>query len=150
MKLKLKRFHDDGKGTLGILFVDGVFECFTCEDTYRERKVQGETRIPAGTYWIDFRNIDSPKTRRYRVNYNWFTYHLHIKGVKDFKYVYIHIGNNATHSEGCILVGRQANKSGEEGPEVLKSKIAFKPLYQKIQKALQNGEGVQIKIEDNP
>jgi hypothetical protein len=148
MKLLLKRFYQDDKGTLGILFVDGKFECFTCEDIERDVKVQGKTRIPEGKYWIDYRNIDSPKTRKYKVNFPWFKWHLHLKNVKNFKYVYIHIGNDATHSEGCILVGEQANKFSEKGPQVLKSKLAFKALYEKVSKSLDDGFGVQIEIED--
>ena len=29
MKLEVKRFADNGDTTLGILYIDGVFECFT-------------------------------------------------------------------------------------------------------------------------
>ena len=148
MKLKLKRFYDDGVGTLGMLFVDDKFECFTCEDAERNVKVRGETRIPDGKYWIDYRMVDSPKTRKYKVNYDWFKWHLQLHNVKDFNYVYIHVGNNATHSEGCILVGETAGKYGKNGPEVLKSAIAFKSLYKKISEALDKGEGVQIEIKD--
>jgi len=148
MKLKLQRFHDNGQATLGMLFVDDKFECFTLEDTYRESKIQGETRIPAGKYWVDYRPIESPKTKKYQDAYSWFKWHLHIKDVPNFKYVYIHIGNNKSHTDGCILVGNQSKMYGQNGPEVLGSKVTFKSLYQKVSRALDMGDGVQIEIND--
>ena len=36
MKLELKRFSAGNDSTLGLMFVDGEFECFTLEDEYRE------------------------------------------------------------------------------------------------------------------
>ena len=150
MKLRLERFFDDKKGTLGILFVDNVFECFTCEDTFRSLKVKGKTRIPSGQYWIDFRRVVSNKTKSYRKRYKWFNYHLQLQNVPKFEYVYIHIGNNATHSEGCILVGDQANKYGLSGAEVLKSRVAFNAIYKKVSGALDSGKRVSIEIKDNP
>jgi len=44
MKLELKRFSGQSDTTLGLMFVDGEFECFTLEDEYRADKVKGETR----------------------------------------------------------------------------------------------------------
>jgi hypothetical protein len=56
MKLEVLRFADNGDTTLGILLVDGVFECFTVEDEERKGdKVKGETRVPNGTYDVDLR-----------------------------------------------------------------------------------------------
>ena len=50
MKLTVKRFADDCETTLGILYVDGVFECFTVEDQEQTgNKIKGETRVPEGT-----------------------------------------------------------------------------------------------------
>ncbi len=47
MKLTVKRFADNGETTLGILYIDGVFECFTVEDQEQKGdKVKGETRVP--------------------------------------------------------------------------------------------------------
>ncbi len=46
MKLEVLRFADDGEATLGILFIDGVFKCFTVEDQEQKgEKVMNETRI---------------------------------------------------------------------------------------------------------
>ena len=51
---KLFRFSSGSVSTLGLIMADlndgKVFRCFTLEDEYREAKVSGETRIPAGKY----------------------------------------------------------------------------------------------------
>ena len=76
MKLELKRFSSQSDTTLGLLFVDGEFECFTLEDEYREEKVKGEPTIPAGTYKIEKREdgcllvSDSVKSNRFDENNN--------------------------------------------------------------------------------
>ena len=49
-ELKLLRFKATGDATLGKLYLNEEFECYTLEDEHREVKVDGETRIPAGRY----------------------------------------------------------------------------------------------------
>ena len=56
MKLQLIRTQFGDDATNGLLFVDGVFECYTLEDQYQDQKVYGETCIPEGTYPIEYRN----------------------------------------------------------------------------------------------
>ena len=55
MKLDLLRIQFGEDATNGILFIDGVFECYTLEDEVRDVKVHSETAIPEGTYDIKFR-----------------------------------------------------------------------------------------------
>ena len=58
MKLEVQRFSSKSSSTLGILFdvtTTPEFLCYTLEDEFREVKVSGETRIPAGTYNITLR-----------------------------------------------------------------------------------------------
>ena len=53
MKLKVIRFSSQKDSTSGLLFDDSdgklEFLCYTLEDEYREEKISGETRVPAGT-----------------------------------------------------------------------------------------------------
>ena len=146
MNLELKRIASGTDDTLGALYINGKFECFTLEDEKRTIKVKGETRIPAGNYQIKFREILSGKTKRYRKRYTWFTWHLHLQNVPGFKYVYIHIGNYEKDTDGCLLVGEQllSNLSGRGA--VLKSGPAFKRLYAKISEVLTRGEPVFINV----
>ena len=133
MKLELKRFSSQSDTTLGILFVDGEFECFTLEDEYRADKVKGETRIPAGTYKVEKREVLSGLTEKYRKKYPWFDFHFMLQDVPDFQYVYIHIGNDDDHTDGCLLVS-DAVKSNrfDENNNLSSSGPAFKRLYQKM------------------
>ena len=64
MKLELKRFSAQSDTTLGLMFLDGEFECFTLEDEYRAEKIKGETRIPAGTYKVEKREVISGLTEK--------------------------------------------------------------------------------------
>ena len=141
MKLDVLRYKDDGNTTLGLLFIDGVFECYTIEDEEREEKIKGETRIPEGTYKLDFRRELSGLTHSYRRKYDWFDYHLHVKDVPNFKYVYIHVGNTEKNTDGCLLLGSTVDKDSMfQG----RSTAAFKELYLKVGDAINKGEPINI------
>ena len=72
MELVLKRTFKGPNYTIGQLYVNGVYECDTLEDTDRgltssmtvqeiaSKKLYGETAIPTGTYKIDMNTV-SPK-----------------------------------------------------------------------------------------
>lgn len=102
-RLRLIREPSIGSATLGCLFLDGHFFCFTLEDVIRERpgepvsawKVPGETAIPAGRYRVII--TPSPKFKRPLPL---------ILDVPGFEGIRIHRGNRAVHSLGCPLVGR--------------------------------------------
>jgi len=55
MEILVDRFISDDDSTVSKVSVEGKFVCFGLEDEYREEKVVGETRIPAGTYKIKLR-----------------------------------------------------------------------------------------------
>ena len=55
MKLTVVRTQFGTDATNGLLFIDGMFECYTLEDQYQAVKVMHETCIPEGTYDIKFR-----------------------------------------------------------------------------------------------
>ena len=58
MKLLLERTTYTDKSTIGKLYINGVFQCFTLEDKDRlleqdiSKKVYGESAIPRGTYQV--------------------------------------------------------------------------------------------------
>lgn len=124
--------------TIGRLFVDGVFECFTLEDTVRERaepvvrwKVPGLTAIPKGTYEVQV-------TMSQRFN----KLLPLLIGVPGFSGVRIHPGNTSADTEGCILVG-----AGKRDYAITASRLAFQNLFQKIQQACYRKEPVTITIK---
>ena len=140
MLIELKRGPSADGCTIGKLFVDGQFQCFTLEDVVREIpgqpvatwKVQNQTAIPTGTYKVivdfsDHFQKDLP----------------HILNVPGFDGVRIHPGNTAADTEGCILVGSQQGSG-----EVLDSRTAFGTLFPKIQAALAQSQSVQLSISN--
>ena len=150
MKLNVIR-HQFGKdATNGLLFIDGVFECYTLEDEVRDVKVMSETAIPLGTYEIKFRNIGGFDTK-YTARYG-STFHkgmLELQDVPNFKYILIHTGNTDEHTAGCLLLGetQQDLDKGKDG-FVGGSGDAYKKMYPKVRDALLNGEKVTIEYSN--
>jgi hypothetical protein len=142
MKLLLRRLIDTGKSTVGMLFIDGKFFCFCLEDTHRDTKVYGHTRISAGTYEIRYRK-EGGKHKHYSKKFSWHKGMLHLLNVPNFRYIYIHIGNTADDTLGCILVGTDMGKN-----HISHSTQAYQELCEKVYPALDRGEHVEITILD--
>tara|TARA_R110002020_G_scaffold144946_1_gene318158 strand:- start:11465 stop:11944 length:480 start_codon:yes stop_codon:yes gene_type:complete len=148
MKLKVLRFSSQQDSTSGLLFDDTEgemkFLCYTLEDEYREEKVKGETRIPAGTYKIELRTeggFHSRYTKKYGKTHKGM---LHVTNVPGFKWILIHTGNDDSHTAGCLLVGdSQENNALVKDGFIGKSSNAYKRIYPDIARAVQK-EGVTI------
>ena len=119
MLLTVKRLYKTETSTIGELLVDGIFECFTLEDTERAIKIKGETAIPKVTYKV----IINQSNRFKRLL-------PLLIGVPNFEGVRIHSGNTNHDTEGCILVGQSRNKNF-----IGQSRKAFEKLFKKMQKA---------------
>jgi len=106
MKIKVVREVFTDKSTIGSLYLNDVFFCYTLEDKDRgleqsqsliiiqAKKLFGITAIPYGKYPLIVNK--SPKFGRLLPR---------LQGIKGFDGVLIHRGNSAEHSHGCILVG---------------------------------------------
>ena len=95
MLIEVKRFEFKDTHTIGKLYIDGVYECYTLEDVVRNgSKVIGKTAIPTGEYKVI---IDA--SVRFKQDMP------HILDVPNFTGVRIHSGNTSAHTEGCILLG---------------------------------------------
>lgn len=134
--------------TLGVMYVDNQFECFTLEDEFRTKKLYGETRIPAGTYRITLQT--SGKLHRKYVGLYPNMHHgmLMLHEVPGFNGIMIHQGNTEEHTAGCILVGDELKSNKETRGFLGRSGKAYKRLYPRVTNALLNGEAVSIKITD--
>ena len=148
MKLVLARIFSGEDSTIGVLGVDDKPMCFTCEDEKRLVKVHGETRIPAGTYEIKYRDAGG-MVGRYKARYPWHKGMLHLQDVPGFEWVYIHVGNTDADTLGCILVGNGAQLDGAGGGSITHSRDAYAALYKNVSRALDSGERVDIEILDN-
>ena len=142
MLLEVRREASANGCTLGFMYVDGVFECFTLEDVVREVpglavvdwKVPDVTAIPSGTYKL----IVTASARFHKLL-------PELVDVPGFAGVRIHCGNCAEDTEGCILVGRRRDTAA-----VLESRIAFNALFPKIKGAIDRWEAVEIRIVNPP
>lgn len=119
MNLTLKRKWLTAISTIGELYLDGVFECFFCEDRYRpppQPKIFGITCIPLGRYEVVI--TESPRFKR-RLPL--------LLNVPGFEGVRIHPGNAPADTEGCLLPGRVRGAD-----RVLQSVVAFDVLFAKL------------------
>lgn len=152
MNLILQRFSDNTKSSLGLLFhkEEKKFLNYILEDEFREIKVKGETRIPAGYYELKIRKEDTPLTIKHREAYGqWFKYHIEVTGVPNFQGIYIHAGNNDTHTDGCLLIGNsQNNHHTVQGNPLVSSIDGTRRVYELIYPELEAGRKVFIEIRD--
>jgi hypothetical protein len=140
MKIRVIREPSLHETTLGCLFLDGRFLCFTLEDQIREVdgqpvatwKVPGSTAIPAGRYTVVI-------TQSHR-----FQRRLPLLlDVEGFSGIRIHPGNVIADTSGCLLVG---NDRADD--RVRQSRLAFEVLYEQIADAIAKGEPVTIDLEN--
>jgi hypothetical protein len=118
MLIEVKRFEFKDTHTVGKMYVDGIYECYTLEDTIRNgTKIIGKTAIPIGEYKLI---IDA--SARFKQDMP------HILNVPNFTGVRIHSGNTSADTDGCILVGTSWNGKDFIG----NSKIAYKKLFDKL------------------
>jgi hypothetical protein len=125
------RYLDDGNTTLGLLYVGSAFFCYTLEDSHRDKKVAGITRIPEGRYPLSLNANLTELTQRYRKRFPWFDYHIEIKDVPDFDLVYLHIGNSHRDTRGCLLLADGVN-AGSPEKLVTHSQRAFERFYRTV------------------
>lgn len=131
MNIKLVREDFTEESTIGEMFVNGVFNCYTLEDKVRETepKVYGKTAIPYG---------------HYDVVINWSNrfqkYMPLLINVPNFEGIRIHSGNTYADTEGCILVGNYRSKN-----LITESRKAFASLMKKLQ-SVEKKEKITIDI----
>ena len=128
MKLKLERSVYSTKSTIGKLFIDNVFFCYTLEDVVRPDgvKIYGETAIPDLKYSVAL-SFSNRFKKLMPLVYN--TENMTVedgKGVK-FSGIRIHSGNTDKHTLGCILIGETKAKDF-----VGNSRVAFKKLMDRL------------------
>lgn len=110
MKLKIVRDTFTDKSTIGSLYIDDVFVCYTLEDVVREDgvKIYGETAIPEGIY-----SVTLSWSNRFKkvlpLIYNQPDLSVQSGGVR-FDGIRIHNGNTDKDTHGCPLVGFTKSK----------------------------------------
>lgn len=129
----LHRRWRTGESTIGCLMI-GDRLVYTLEDTFRPHKVWGETRIPAGLYPLNLRD-GGGMNARYRKRFpEMHRGMIWLRHVPDFEWIYIHPGNTAGDTLGCILVGLS------RGPDrVAQSVAAYQAIYPLLVNAIREG-----------
>jgi hypothetical protein len=94
MELKLIRETKTNDSTIGKLYINEIYHCYTLEDKEREVKVQNVTAIPKGKYEVIV-NFSNRFQQQMPLLLN----------VPNFAGVRIHWGNYSKDTEGCILLG---------------------------------------------
>lgn len=140
-QIDLYRRIRTNQSTIGFMDVFGE-AVWTLEDPKRAHKVFGETRIPAGRYHLALRN-EGGMTQRYAARFpDMHQGMIWLLDVPMFEWVYIHIGNTAKDTEGCILVGL-----GKDDDRIVSSTDAYRRIYPPIVNAIKT-DGCQLVIHD--
>jgi len=136
LELLLERMILTDKSTIGKLYINGEFFCYTLEDVdrhleiYPDVKVYGKTAIPRGSYVVTYRY--SPH----------FAMTLpYINDVPGFEYVMFHWGNKPEDTDGCILVG-----DSYADDWISHSRATFSKLMRYIDDAMESGDQITLEI----
>lgn len=132
MRIEVRRTDFTLNSTVGDLLINGIFQCYTLEDTVRADgvKIYGETAIPAGHYEVQL--TMSPRFKRVLPL---------VLDVKNFVGVRIHPGNSAKDTEGCILVGE-----AKTADWISRSQLAFGALFMRMRDAVERGDKITLDI----
>ena len=153
MEILVHRKYKKEDYTIGNLTVDGEWMCNTLEDTDRGlhdgmelwmikgRKIPTRTAVPSGRYEVDMDTI-SPRFSNRAFYMEVCKGRLpRLRNVKGFEGVLLHCGNDHSHTEGCILVGKNTQVG-----KVIDSQETFRKIYDLMRKAHDNGEKIFINI----
>lgn len=152
MRLELYRFSSQNESTLGILYLvnDGTnqkdFLCFTLEDQKRSVKVYGETRIPEGTYKIEYRKeggYHNKYTKRFPSIHRGM---LEVRDVPNFTHILLHCGNTDNDTDGCLLVGNVISQNITKDGFLGQSTDCYKRIYPILADILDKQKQLSIKI----
>lgn len=122
--IRIIREPSDGGATLGSMYINDRWVCWTLEDVIREVagvevvawKIPGKTAIPAGHYPVRL-----SMSNRFKVVLP------EILNVPGFSGIRIHAGNTADNTEGCVLVGLDRKESS-----IMRSKLALEDVITKM------------------
>ena len=151
MKILIDRNYKYPKYTIGEVYVNGNFYCYSLEDTdrglhvdmpmryFKERKVYGETAVPCGVYEVI---IDwSPKFKKYMPHVMYRNADGKLVEVPGFSGIRIHSLATSKDTLGCIGFG-----DWNGGDRLINSRAITANLVDRIQKARNEKEKVVLEI----
>ena len=149
MELVLTRMRSSEHDTIGFLFLNNKFFCYTLDDSEQEVKIPGKTRIPAGRYKVTLRRAGgfySKYTKRFGEEHPI----LWIRSVPNFNWIYFHCGNTKEDTSGCILLGDDYRIQPDGSMFLYNSTKTYLRFHKKVKKAIEKiGEKVFVTIVDS-
>jgi hypothetical protein len=142
------RYSTTEHDTLGMLLLNGRFQCYTLEDPPQQKKIAGNTRIPAGEYKFTLRTFGTHHDQYSGMFRDFHKGMIWIRDIPEFENVLIHIGNESKDTKGCLLVGDSVNNNQTERAFLGASKVAYVRMYQNVLMALGGDSGGLIEIRD--
>lgn len=130
MEIKVIRETFTEDSTIGKMYINDKYHCYTLEDKVRDVKVQNVTAIPKGRYEVII-NFSNRFKQLMPLLLN----------VPNFEGVRIHWGNYSYNTEGCILIG-----SSKDVNFIGNSRTQYAKLMHELKKATKN-EKIFITIE---
>ena len=139
--ISVERFDQGVEDTLGKLYINGKFSCYTLENP------TSGPLIPAGEYPI-LLDTNNGRHATYRFRFRDIHKGMLTPEVPNFPNIFIHIGNRAEDTEGSILVGEQiAQYDHENAREVWYSDKAYVKLYSEVITQMDAGKEIVIDIK---
>jgi hypothetical protein len=145
--LLLQRISCGVDSTIGLLYHKRKLLCYTLEDIYRPEKIAGKTRIPAGRYRLGLRT-DGGLHIKYRDRHPGHEGMIWLHDVPGFEWVYIHVGNDADDTEGCVLVGNTPNINTNVSGSIGASVDTYRRVYAYTLPLIKTGLSITIRDED--
>lgn len=144
----LIRYSSNKDDTLGLFYIggNGGFQHYIIEDEYRELKVKGETRIPAGIYKLGIRREGGFHNRYKKKFPEIHEGMIQILDVPGFEYILYHVMNSDEDTMGCIGGGDTANNNQITSGFVGSSTEAYKRTYPKLLHYVQTHSNPVIEI----
>lgn len=142
LAVDLVRFDYGEKDTLGRLFIDGKFQCYTMEGEYSAEK---NGAFPKGSYGI---TLHTEGGRHATYSYRFKELHhgmLYLKDLAGISNACIHIGNRAADIQNSVIVGTQIVREGNHR-EVWHSDKAYMKIYKVMADSLLAGKSVVLRI----
>jgi len=115
-----------------MLYLKDDFFCYTYEDSKGQPGISSARRILAGKYPIGFEMNETDFTLKYRLKFNWFSFHLQVKKTGNDSTANIHCGATNTETINGILLQEEV----------------YEKLYKKIADLINAGETVFVQIYD--
>ncbi|MEZ4829393.1 MAG: DUF5675 family protein [Bacteroidia bacterium] len=140
--IRLVRFDFGKADTLGKLYINGKFQCYTLENSEA-----GKHLLPTGSHSL---SLNTSGGRHATYLFRFRDLHkgmLAITGVTGFDSACIHIGNRVEDNSGSVMVGNKIFRQTESDfREVWYSDKAYMKIYPAIAEVLVKGGQVSINI----